>query len=206
MILSPLFFIIAVGIFFSSPGSVLYKTERAGKDGKPFKMFKFRSMRLNNGNNSRITGYNDSRIFPFGKFIRFLKFDELPQLLNILIGDMSVIGPRPEDQSIVNQYYTPLLRKSLSVRPGLASPGSIFNYTHLNKEIDEKDAEEKYVKDILPLKVKLDVVYSTRQNFFYDLELIFRTLWVIISQMFGKRNFSYPKEYFEALRLTEKNP
>lgn len=196
----------ALGVYLSDPGPIIYMAKRCGKNGRSFMVYKFRSMRIprKGAVESRITSKNDRRVFRFGKLIRLLKLDELPQLFNILFGDMSVIGPRPEDQSIVDEHYTPLLRETLAVSPGLASPGSIFNYTHLEAVLkDQSNPEEIYLKEVMPIKVKLDVVYCRNQNILYDIELILRTIYVIVARVLGKKDFPYPREYRKALNLKE---
>lgn len=198
--LSPILIIVCIGIYVSDPGSVFFKTSRVGKDGEIFTIYKFRSMK-NSKAGSKITSKNDERIFGFGKFIRKTKLDELPQLLNILKGDMAFIGPRPEDVEIVENYYDDFLRKTLEVKPGLASPGSLFNYTHLESLINGENAEEIYIEKILKIKVGIDVVYAKRKSIFYDLRICFKTILIIVQMIFGKENFNYPKEYFELKKL-----
>lgn len=200
--LSPLFIFAALGILISDPGPVLYRAKRAGKNGKLLSVFKFRSMKRVKNNASKITSANDSRIFKFGKFIRLAKIDELPQLFNILKGEMNFIGPRPEDISIVENHYDDLMMESLSVNPGLASPGSLYNYTHIEGMLNDENAEELYITEILPLKVKLDVVYVREKNLSYDLKIVFKTLWIIYQKLSGKTEFDYPKEYSKAQKLT----
>lgn len=204
IILLPILLLVAVCIYISDPGPVFYIAKRAGIRGREFKMLKFRSMRIEREATvrSRITSHNDNRIFPVGQLLRFLKLDELPQFINILKGDMSIIGPRPEDITIVNQHYDALLMESLQVKPGLASPGSIFNYTHLENNIVDNNTEEFYLETILPTKVKMDVVYARNKSFLYDMSLVVRTIKVILLRAFGKKSFAYPPEYFEALKLT----
>ncbi|WP_020401547.1 sugar transferase [Gracilimonas tropica] len=196
--LSPLFLIVSLGIFLSDPGKTLYEARRVGLDGKVFTLYKFRSMK-NFKSGSKITSKDDDRIFWFGKFIRKTKIDELPQLINILKGDMAFIGPRPEDEDIVKDYYDDFLKKSLKVKPGLASPGSIFNYTHLEDLIDDQNAEEIYFDKILKVKVGVDVLYSQNKNIFYDLKICFKTISVITQMTFGRKKFEYPQEYLDLI-------
>jgi len=205
LILLPLLAAITVGIKLSSKGPVIYKAKRVGLKEKCFNMFKFRSMRVQNVNKSIITRTNDERIFPFGHFIRKYKLDELPQLFNILIGDMSVIGPRPEDPKIVKMYYQPIHKESLNVRPGLASPGSIYNYSHVESNIVDNDPEQYYVDNVLDIKVMLDVVYSRKQGFFYDLSIVLRTIKIILMKAFGTTLFPYPPEYYEISDIKTKD-
>jgi lipopolysaccharide/colanic/teichoic acid biosynthesis glycosyltransferase len=143
---------------------------------------------------SAITGIQDPRIFRFGSLLRRLKIDELPQLLNVLKGEMSIVGPRPEDPRIVNQYYTPEQYETLTVLPGLASPGSIYNYTHEKQYLANEDFEKSYVERLLPVKLALERVYVREASFFYDLRIIMRTIRIILSIDLGKRHFPEPRE------------
>ena len=201
LILSPILIFVVIGILISDFGPIIYTAKRAGKDGKVLGVYKFRSMRISNKKESKITSKNDSRIFGFCKFIRLIKVDELPQLFNILKGKMNIIGPRPEDLSIVEDHYDDIMMESLTVNPGLASPGSLYNYTHIEDSLDEGNAEETYIKEILPLKVKIDVVYVRNRSFLYDVKIIIKTFIIIVLRSFGKKDFPLPKEYHLAQKL-----
>lgn len=194
VLLSPVFVFASIGIAVASRGPIFYKANRAGIRGKPFTMHKFRTMHVSNSNISKITGIHDDRIFPFGDFLRAIKVDELPQLYDILIGSMSIVGPRPEDVSIVNNYYSAKDMETLSVKPGLASPGSIFNYTHAEEYLDDNDPENTYIEKLLPVKLAIERVYIENQSFLYDLKIILRTVVVIFLKTFGKKVFKYPWE------------
>jgi lipopolysaccharide/colanic/teichoic acid biosynthesis glycosyltransferase len=196
--LSPILIITVLGILISDFGPIIYTAKRAGKNGKVLGVLKFRSMRISNKKESKITSKNDSRIFGFGKFIRLIKVDELPQLFNILKGEMNIIGPRPEDFSIVQNHYDEIMMESLTVNPGLASPGSLYNYTHIEDSLNESNVEETYIKEILPLKVKMDVVYVRNRSFFYDFSIIFKTCFIILKRSVGIKKFNLPKEYYLA--------
>lgn len=193
--LSPLLLLAAIGVRLSSRGPVLYRAERAGKNGCPFIMHKFRTMYSNEGGcASAITSCEDSRVFFFGRLLRRLKIDELPQLFDVLRGEMSIVGPRPEDTRIVREHYAPEHWGTLVVRPGLAGPGSIYNYTHGEKLIDRNDPEKDYVENLLPVKLALDLMYVRKASFWYDLRVIFCTFWVIMLIALGKREFADPPE------------
>ena len=201
LLLSPILIISTLGVLISDFGPIIYKAKRAGKNGVILEVLKFRSMKISKLAQSKITNKNDSRIFGFGKFIRLTKIDELPQLFNILKGEMNIIGPRPEDISIVNDYYDELMMESLSVNPGLASPGSLYNYTHVEDMLDEENAEAFYIKEILPLKVRIDVVYVRNKSFLYDLLIVMKTCLIIFNRIVGKKNFKLPKEYYLAKKI-----
>jgi lipopolysaccharide/colanic/teichoic acid biosynthesis glycosyltransferase len=202
VVLAPLFAFVALGIRLSSEGPVFYRALRAGRDGLPFTMYKFRTMDSDRSAfGASITAARDPRIFPFGAILRATKIDELPQLINILKGEMSIVGPRAEDPRIVQRHYRGLHWKTLAVLPGLASPGSIYNYTHGERLLDRDDPERDYVERLLDTKLALDVVYVRDASFPYDLVVILRTVWVITSMTFGKRRFPDPPEMEKALAL-----
>ena len=187
--------IAALGIIISSRGPILYKANRMGLGLKAITVFKFRTMRVGADAEGSITGVEDRRIFWWGHILRKAKVDELPQLFNILNGTMSIIGPRPEDVDIVEEYYTAKEKQTLNVLPGLASPGSIFNYTHGEKYLVEGVAQDLYVNKLLHIKLALDLYYLDHWNLFYDLSLVFRTIYAILFSLIGKKNNKYPYEY-----------
>lgn len=194
-ILSPVFLVAAMGIRLSSPGPIVYRDERVGLAGKPFTMHKFRTMYVRSKDSgSSITAINDSRVFSFGVLLRKLKIDELPQLYDVLRGKMSIVGPRPENIEIVKKHYSQEQKKTLSVLPGLASPGSIFNYTHGHLFLSDDDPEGSYIKELLPVKLGLDNVYVNEHSLLYDLRIVFRTIFVVVSQALGKKDFPEPPE------------
>lgn len=165
-------------------------------------MYKFRTMHRDQRMfKSVITAKNDPRIFAFGSWLRRLKIDELPQLINIVKGEMSIVGPRAEDPRIVHTYYTQQQIETLHVLPGLASPGSIYNYTHGERFIDKDNPEKCYLEKLLPIKLALDIIYVRESSFFYDLEIIFRTIWTILLISFGKHCFPDPPEMKKARKL-----
>jgi lipopolysaccharide/colanic/teichoic acid biosynthesis glycosyltransferase len=195
LLLGPVFGIAATGIRLSSHGPVLYRARRSGRDGETFTMHKVRTMHVHQGQEaSAITGPKDLRVFFFGSLLRRLKIDELPQLYDVLRGRMSLVGPRPEDPRIVRDYYTPEQRETLRVLPGLASPGSIYNYTHGDQVLAQGNPEQIYVEKFLPLKLALDGVYVREANFFYDLRIILRACTVIVLMALARRKFPDPPE------------
>ena len=185
--------VIAIIIKVQSPGPVLYKPERVGKDGKSFILYKFRSMRVDSGVIHATTLRNDSRIFPFGAFLRRTKLDETPQLVNILKSEMSVIGPRPEDKVNADRLYIGKYKEILSVKPGLSSPASLYDYTH--GELYEN--EDDYIREFEPRKLDVELYYVNHQSALYDLRIIGRTVVTIMLIVFGKRKFNVPKELNE---------
>lgn len=182
--------IIFVLIKIQSPGPAIFKPERVGKDGKTFTLYKFRSMRVDSGAIRATTLRGDPRIFPFGTFLRKSKLDETPQLINILKGQMSVIGPRPEDKVNADKLYVGKYKEILSVKPGLSSPASLYDYTH--GELYEN--EEDYVKEFEPKKLDIELYYVKHCNALYDLQIIGRTIVTIIQILIGKKDFKEPKE------------
>ena len=203
LVAAPILLLAALGIRLSSRGPVLYKSLRVGLGGGVFTMLKLRTMHADQrGRHSKITGHNDPRVFPFGRFLRLAKIDELPQLLNVLAGEMAIVGPRPEEPVFVARHYAPEHRETLTVRPGLASPGSIYNYTHGERQLAGGDAEQDYLERVLPVKLALERVYVQRRSFGYDLRIIGRTLRVIVASMLGQQRFADPPELAVADRLT----
>ncbi|MGH7559673.1 MAG: sugar transferase [Gemmatimonadales bacterium] len=201
VVLAPVLLLAAVGIRLSSPGPVLHRAPRAGRFGRPFTMYKLRTMRFGAHQGARVTAAGDPRVFPLGRLLRRLKIDELPQLVNVLRGEMSVVGPRPEDPGIVVEQYRPAHWHTLRVRPGLSSPGSLYHDTHCVRLVAGDDPERLYLERVLPLKLALDLVYVRRASFGYDLVIIARTLWVIASSLAGRRRFPEPPELDEARGL-----
>lgn len=175
--LSWLFVIVALWVGLSSKGGVFYRQRRVGRFGKDFTLWKFRSMRVNSDTKGLLTvGGRDSRITKAGVFIRKYKLDELPQLFNVLKGDMSFVGPRPEVRKYVDLYTEEQMRV-LSVRPGITSPASI-KYRNENDILAREDDPEKYYIDVImqdKLAIALD--YIDHQSMITDIKLIFQTIF-----------------------------
>jgi lipopolysaccharide/colanic/teichoic acid biosynthesis glycosyltransferase len=164
-------------------------------------MYKFRTMHVHqDGYASAIAAKNDPRVFVFGQWLRRLKIDELPQLINVLKGEMAIVGPRPEDPRIVDEFYSKEHLETLTVLPGLASPGSIYNYTHGERLLGAENTERQYVEQVMPVKLALDIVYVREASVVYDLKIILRTVRVILAIAFGKRDFADPPEMIKAAR------
>ena len=173
-----------------SPGPAIYKAKRVGEKGRVFDCYKFRSMRVDSGKVRLTTLQNDDRVFPFGKFIRAAKIDEMPQVINILKGEMSVVGPRPEDEANAELIYQGKYKHILDVKPGLTSPASLYDYTHGEMYEDE----EQYEKEFVPQKLKLELYYVHHQSIWYDVCIVARTGWTIFLRVCGKKEFSLPTE------------
>lgn len=191
---SPLLLLAAVGIRLSSPGPVLYHAKRVGKGGRPYGMYKFRTMHVREEQGSEITAPGDARVFPFARFLRKTKIDELPQLINVLRGEMAIVGPRPEAVSIVERHYTGWMRETLTVPPGLTSPGSIFYYTHSDRLLDPRDPEGSYVEWVIAPKLAIDRAYLERANLWRDMGVMLRTAVIIVAIALGKKVFPLPAE------------
>ena len=179
IVLSPLFLVVAVWIKLDSTGPVFYRQVRVGKSNQDFKIFKFRTMRIGSDRGSLITvGGRDTRITTSGYFLRKTKIDELPQLINVLIGDMSLVGPRPEVRHYVN-YWTPEQMRVLDVRPGITDPASI-RYCNENELLEKADDPESfYINVIMQDKISLYLDYVDNNGFWRDLQLIFSTVFAI---------------------------
>ena len=180
LLLSPLFVVVAVWIVIDNPGPIFYRQMRVGKDGKDFGLLKFRSMRIGADKESLITiGEHDSRITRAGYYIRKYKLDELPQLWNVLVGDMSLVGPRPEVRKYVDMY-TDEQRQVLTVRPGITDYASI-EYIDENRILAQaEDPDRTYIEEILPAKIALNMRYIKHQTLGEYMKIIFLTLAKII--------------------------
>jgi len=180
LILSPFFLIVALWIVIDDPGPVFYRQQRVGKDNKDFGLLKFRSMRVGADKMSLITiGDRDPRVTRAGYYIRKYKLDELPQLWNVLIGDMSLVGPRPEVRRYVD-LYTPEQQKVLSVRPGITDYASI-EYIDENTLLAQADDPDKtYIEQIMPAKIALNMRYITHPTLGEYIKIILLTISKII--------------------------
>jgi lipopolysaccharide/colanic/teichoic acid biosynthesis glycosyltransferase len=181
-LLSPFLLIIAMVIKASSAGPVIFKQKRVGKNNQDFTIFKFRTMRTRKEEGKQITvGERDPRVTKVGYFLRKYKLDELPQLWNVLRGDMSIVGPRPEVRKYVDMY-TPEQLKVLDVRPGLTDLASL-EYINENEILGKAvDAERTYIEEVMPAKLKLNLAYLDKNSFISDVKLIFSTLSRIIAR------------------------
>lgn len=180
LLLLPFWLIIAMAIVLESRGGVFYRQIRVGKDNKDFYLYKFRTMRTGSDQKGLLTvGERDSRITRVGYFLRKYKIDEFPQLLNVLKGDMSIVGPRPEVRKYVDMY-TPEQMRVLSVRPGLTDLASI-QYVHENELLAaSEDPEKTYIEEVMPAKLALNLQYIDHQSVVGDIKLICKTFVAIL--------------------------
>ncbi len=180
ILLCPLWLVLALLIVCDSRGGVFYRQIRVGKDNKDFYLYKFRTMRPDADKKSLLTvGERDSRVTRVGYFLRKYKLDEFPQLINVLKGDMSIVGPRPEARKYVDMY-TPEQMRVLSVRPGLTDLASI-QYVHENELLAASDnPEQTYIDVVMPAKLQLNLQYIDNQSFWGDIKLIFKTFAAIL--------------------------
>lgn len=198
---SPLWLFLAVGIKLSSPGPVFYRSLRAGKDRKEFTVLKFRSMHVyvpddpNSGKKAE-GGFvaNEQRIFRLGSFLRKSKLDELPQLLSIFVGKMSVVGPRPYPLKSVEKFYSGEYACVMSVKPGLTGLDSLYDYAH--GELFVKD-NETYKQQVLPVRTELSRMYVQRYGFLLDAYCVLRTVRLMF-EIVVLRKRTFPLTKYEA--------
>ena len=184
--LFPFIIIFAIIIKLSSPGPVFYRGVRTGLHGRTFRIFKFRTMVINAENlGGGTTALNDFRIFKFGKFLRRYKLDEIPQIINVIKGDMSIVGPRPELPQYTNQFKGEELL-ILSVRPGMTDYSSV-EYFSLQEIVGSKNVDQVFEENILQQKNKLRIKYVKEQNFFQDIKLIFQSFICIFRRMYNDK-------------------
>ena len=180
IVLSPLFAVLAVWIKADSPGPVFYRQTRVGRGNRDFRLYKFRSMRPDSDKLGLITvGGHDPRVTRSGYYIRKYKLDEFPQLINVFVGDMSLVGPRPEVRKYVDMY-TPEQMRVLTVRPGITSLASIRYRNENDILAAAADPDRCYIEQVMPDKLAIDLEYVNRATFWNDIKLIFSTFREII--------------------------
>jgi len=180
ILLLPLFLIIAVLVKIFSPGPVFYKSVRVGKNGKLFKMYKFRTMVVEaDKTGGPSTAADDPRLTKIGKFLKKFQLDELPQLVNVLKGDMSLVGPRPEVPLYVDMMTKEEKNVILSVRPGMTDLASLWNFHEGEILKGASDPEKVYMEKIRPKKIRLQIKYVKERNFLMDLKIILKTIFKI---------------------------
>ena len=195
----PLLIVVAMGVVLASPGPIFYNARRVGRRGKVFSMLKFRTMHVDSDISSVITSPGDNRIFGFGLWLRRLKIDEILQFWNILIGDMTLVGPRPEDPKIVERDYKEWMLDTLLVLPGITGPGSVYGYIYGDSLLDPSDPEGSYACNLLPPKLALERAYMERAGWISDFGYILLTPIAIIASIFG-RDMCLPRVDIEAAR------
>ena len=180
LLLSPLFFLASLLAKLQSKGPVFYKAKRVGKHETLFEMYKFRTMVVNADTlGGSLTTYRDTRITPIGRFLRWTKLDELPNLINVIKGEMSLIGPRPETPNYV-KYYTEIQKQVLQVKPGMTGPSQLANRDEEEKLKGQQDAEHYYITELMPKKLALDLHYVATQSIASDIGWLLKTFWVVI--------------------------
>jgi lipopolysaccharide/colanic/teichoic acid biosynthesis glycosyltransferase len=179
ILLSPLLIIIAIAIKLQDGGSVFYRAKRIGYQGQDLLLYKFRSMVPQADlNGPAVTASGDQRITPIGKFLRNTKLDELPQLINVFVGEMSLVGPRPEDPKYVSQY-TLEQRQILLYKPGITSAASLC-YRHEESLLTSSDWELQYLNKVMPDKILIDIKYCSTANIWQDITLITKTIFSML--------------------------
>ncbi len=186
ILLLPFFIVVALLIIIDSPGPVFFRQKRVGRDGKPFVMWKFRTMVPDAAKKgSAITGAGDTRVTRVGRYLRLAKIDELPNLINVLTGDMSLVGPRPE----LPQFFENLSGEEkliLTVRPGITGPTQL-RYISEEEMLAPVNVDENYAESVLRDKIKSDIRYVKERTFLRDIGLIFATFFAIAFKLLGRR-------------------
>jgi lipopolysaccharide/colanic/teichoic acid biosynthesis glycosyltransferase len=180
--LFPLFVFIAIWIKIDSDGPIFFRQERIGRFGKPFKIHKFRTMRVDSGNASNLTVGRDNRITHAGYFLRKFKLDELPQLIDVLQGNMSLVGPRPEVREFVEHYPKQQREKIFSIRPGITDLASIEMINESDLLATFQNPKQAYLEKLLPLKISYYVDYAENRTLWLDFKIIYATIVKILSK------------------------
>lgn len=186
--LLPFLIITAIAIKLTSPGPVFYGARRAGRSGAPIRVWKFRTMVTGADKQASVTIGSDARITGIGTLLRATKIDEIPQLWNVLRGEMSIVGPRPESLDIVEQHFTPEERETLSVLPGLTCPGNLLYYVY-HEDLQPPEgmsANQFYVAHLLRPKLLADLHYVRNHSFTRDLDIIIETARIILCKWRGR--------------------
>ena len=180
LVFSPVLLACAVAVKLSSHGPVFFRQERVGLHGKPFRIRKFRTMRVTDGSGLQVTAAGDARITAVGRLLRRTKLDELPQLIDVLVGNMSIVGPRPEVPRYMAQYPQAARERILSVRPGITDNAAIAFRDEERMLAASSDVERTYVEEIMPIKQRYYLDYVAHQSVANDLAIMARTVWVIV--------------------------
>ncbi len=195
VVLIPIWIIAILGILISDPGPIFYFAKRVGINNKTFRMFKFRSMKIDKNANEKSLRPDQDRIFPFGRFIRATKIDELPQLLNVFLGDMAVVGPRPAavDQIAITRGGKNIIVANL--KPGLTSPAALYDYLYG----DAIEDEDEYMDKVAPTRLALDRYYVGKQQLSYDIKMIYYTILCIFGKIIHRPQMKILKEMIECV-------
>lgn len=199
---SPLWIIAIVGIWVFDWGPVFYTSTRIGKGNKRFKMYKFRSMRVEKGADEKSLRPDEDRIFPFGHFIRKVKIDELPQLLNVLNGTMSIIGPRPVAKDQFELFRTGKWNEAEKCAVGLSGPAALYDFIY-GDQINDPD---EYMIRVFPTRRELEYVYVKKMSFGYDVKMVLYTVICICYALVGKECTWMLNELIEAAKATAQEP
>lgn len=187
ILLSPIFVLVSLLVKFTSPGPIVYKQKRVGKDGVCFFIYKYRSMYQNADKiGPFVTSSDDKRITPLGKWMRSSKLDELPQLFNVLRGDMSLVGPRPQVPKYVDLFQPDLRKIVLMVRPGITGPTALRFRNEEQILADKTDRENYYIQQILPVKLELDAEYVQARSIIKDMGILIKTIAVLSGSVLKK--------------------
>lgn len=176
--------VIAFRIRRSSPGSVLFRQIRSGRYGRPFRVYKFRTMYADaEKHGPQLTSCDDARVTPLGRFLRNTKIDEFPQLLNVIRGDMNLVGPRPQVPRFARRFAPEYRDTIFSARPGITGPAQLFFHEEEEMLAGIEDRETYYVRSLLPTKCRIDAEYVERASLLYDLQIVCRTTGILIRSM-----------------------
>ena len=188
---------IAIAVYVSSPGGVFYRQKRVGRHNRIFELYKFRTMYAGADQNGPLcTAANDSRITPLGRFLRRTKLDELPQLINVVKGDMSLVGPRPQVPRFVEKFPPDQRDLVLAVRPGITGPTQLMFRNEEELLVNVEEREQFYIEELLPIKCQMDVNYVTQRSLLHDAKVLWDTAKVLIGG-------SLVEEPFPSLAITQ---
>jgi lipopolysaccharide/colanic/teichoic acid biosynthesis glycosyltransferase len=172
----PFLVLFGLWIKIDSPGPIFFRQERVGRGGVPFQIFKLRTMQLNSEKTSRLTIGHDSRVTRAGRFLRRHKLDEFPQLLNVVIGNMSLVGPRPEVKEYFELYPADAKRAMISLRPGIAAPTSLVLFDESDILGRSANPHHTYISEIIPIKARCALQYEANNSLLDDIKVVLRTL------------------------------
>jgi lipopolysaccharide/colanic/teichoic acid biosynthesis glycosyltransferase len=202
-LISPLLVSVGLAVKLSSRGPVIFRQIRVGQFGKAFRMFKFRSMRTEGEHGSKLTASGDPRVTPLGAWLRRTKIDELPQLFNVVLGDMSLVGPRPEVPEFAEQFGEKQ-RAILNARPGITGPSA--NVYEEELLADHKDIEKFYVTTVLPAKLEIDLRYCQNITFRTDLYILYQTFAKMLTRLYEPyKRVPYPARTLFEIRAIKDN-